>query len=177
MPKKNEIQPVVLPGEIPDGVERFDVSERTIEKMARGSILGFQNNAASRNRRGRLNRRVETMVAKKGKHLLDKMFELAEGIYLVDKKSDKELRYYQVPPNYNAITYLLDRVLGKPVQKADKDEDGRRGIVAVEQIIKRLADGTIEEHKRTIKVSGGDAAGGSESGDDDEGSGEEPVQE
>ena len=61
-----------------------------------------------------------------------------------------------------------DRVVGRPAEQE---------IVAVEQIIKRLADGTIEEHKRTIKVSGGDAAGGSESGDDDEGSGEEPVQE
>ena len=176
MPKKNEIQPVVLPGEIPDGVERFDVSERTIEKMARGSILGFQNNAASRNRRGRLNRRVETMVAKKGKHLLDKMFELAEGIYLVDKKSDKELRYYQVPPNFHAITYLLDRVLGKPAAAPTGDQREKQGIVAVEQIIKRLADGTITEQRRTILAT--NTTGGSDgNGHDDEGLGEEFVQE
>jgi hypothetical protein len=176
--EKSELQ-------MPPNAKVINVSPRVIERMARGAILGYTHTGAEKKRRQRLTHKVEMMVAKKGKHLIDKMFELAEGIYLVDKKSDKELRYYQVPPNYAAITYLLDRVMGKPaVNKPDGAEE-RRGVTAVEQIIKRLADGTITEERRTIVQStsgqaisgrspaGGDASDGEDN--DDGGSGSESV--
>lgn len=97
-----------------------DVSEKHVDKIARGYIVGSTAVGKRKDLRMVLEKRVVDTIGKKGKMLVDKLFELIEGVYVVDRvgktKFGDEIRYYKVPPNLNAIIYALDRVLGKPKQ-------------------------------------------------------------
>lgn len=98
----------------------IDVSDQNIEKMARGFYLGKTAYGRRKDVRKLLEDKVVDRVGRKGKWITDKLFELIEGVYMVDKENrihgKSEVRYYKVPPNLNAIVYALDRVLGKPKQ-------------------------------------------------------------
>src|SRR3990167_51648 len=129
-----------------DELEVVDVSERVIEQRARAFIMGSQMIGRRKEVRERLDEMVSRKIGKKGKYLTDKLFELIEGVYVIDKRGGKDgnqIRYYQVPPNLNAIIYALDRVLGKPVTKVESSEE-KKGIMVVESIIKNLAGETVE---------------------------------
>lgn len=122
-------------------LEVVDVSDRNIERMARGFIMGTQAIGHRREIRQLLEEKVTKKIGRKGKYLTDKLFELIEGVYIVDKvggKNGRGIRYYQVPPSLNAIIYALDRVLGKPAQHTEISEE-KRGIILVEHVIKNLA--------------------------------------
>lgn len=129
---------IVLPADsvrpyLPDKVT---VSE--LDRMARDFIVGKKTLSNSRDVRQQLEERVVKRIGKKGKYLTDKLFELIEGVHLVDNINGKTVRYYKTPPNLNAIIYALNRVLGSPKQTVDKSEE-KRGIYVVEHIIKTLA--------------------------------------
>ena len=125
--------------EIPEGeLMVADVSDRNIEKMARGFIMGSQAIGRRREIKAELEERVSKKIGRKGKYLTDKLFELIEGVYVMDKRKDATIKYYQVPPNLNAIIYALDRVLGKPKQQIESTEE-KRGIILVEHVIRNLA--------------------------------------
>lgn len=115
-----------------------DISDKKIEHMARGFIMGTQAIGRRREIREVLEERVTKRIGRKGKYLTDKLFELIDGIYTVQKESGREIRYYKVPPNLTAIIYALDRVLGKPKQFTEHSEE-KRGIMVVEHIIRNLA--------------------------------------
>jgi hypothetical protein len=88
-----------------------------------------------------LETKVTDRIGKKGKLLVDKLFELIDGVYIMEKKGGrdgKDIKYYQVPPNLSAITYALDRVLGKPKQVSEHTEE-RKGVMVIEHIIRNLA--------------------------------------
>ncbi len=115
-----------------------DISDKKIEQMARGFIMGTQAIGRRREIREVLEERVTKRIGRKGKYLTDKLFELIDGIYTVQKESGREIRYYKVPPNLTAIIYALDRVLGKPKQFTEHSEE-KRGIILVEHVIRNLA--------------------------------------
>ena len=106
--------------------------------MARGVILGSQAIGRRKEIRAVLEEKVSKKIGRKGKYLTDKLFELIEGVYLMDKQKGGTIKYYQVPPNLNAIIYALDRVLGKPVARSEVSEE-KKGVVLVEHIIRNLA--------------------------------------
>ena len=134
-----EIAAGVTIGVNEDELEVVDVSDRNIEKMARGFILGSQAVGRKREIKALLEEKVSKKIGQKGKYLTDKLFELIEGVYIVDKSvPGKELKYYQVPPNLNAIIYALDRVLGKPKQQIESTEE-KKGLILVEHVIRNLA--------------------------------------
>jgi len=123
-------------------LETVDVSERHIEQMARGFIMGSQAIGRRKEIRELLEEKVTKKIGAKGKYLTDKLFELIEGVYIVDKrggKNGRDVRYYQVPPNLNAITYALDRVLGKPKVQIEQSQESK-GIILVEHVIRNLAN-------------------------------------
>lgn len=129
--------------EVPlDELEVVDVSSRNVERMARGFIMGTQAIGRRREIREVLEAKVTKRIGRKGKYLVDKLFELIEGVSIVERGADgrnvKGIRYYTVPPNLNAIVYALDRVLGKPKQFVESTEE-KRGIILVEHVIKNLA--------------------------------------
>lgn len=56
--------------------------------------------------------------------LIDRQFELAEGVYIEERTPDGKL-IYQRPPDYKAIAYLIDRIMGKPTERHElTGEDG-----------------------------------------------------
>src|SRR3990167_5633456 len=133
-----EIAAGVTIGVNTDELEVVDVSDRNIEKMARGFIMGSQAIGRRKEIRAVLEEKVSKKIGRKGKYLTDKLFELIEGVYVMDKRKDGNIKYYQVPPNLNAIIYALDRVLGKPVARSEITEE-KKGVVLVEHIIRNLA--------------------------------------
>lgn len=147
----NQVDPEVKKVAIPlDELAVEDVSERHVEQMARGFIMGSQAVGRRKEIQQELEERVVKRIGKKGKYLTDKLFELIEGVYIVDKrggKNGREVRYYQVPPSLEAIKYALDRVLGKPQQQVAVSEE-KKGIMIVEHIIRDLSK---------VETGGGDA--------------------
>lgn len=123
-------------------LEAVDVSDRNLERMARGFIMGSQAIGRRREIREVLEQKVVKRIGRKGKYLVDKLFELIEGVYVIDKSRNKkggqEIRYYHVPPSLNAIVYALDRVMGKPVARSEVSEE-KKGIMVIEHIIRNLA--------------------------------------
>lgn len=158
MPKKID-NVKTLAGNLPDveevmiplnELEVVDVSDKKIEAMARGFIMGSQAIGRRKEIRELLDEKVTKKIGKKGKYLTDKLFELIEGVYVVDKRGGKdgrEIRYYQVPPSLNAITYALDRVLGKPKQAIETSQESK-GIILVEHVIRNLAGNPYKNAKR-----------------------------
>ena len=144
-------------------LEVVDVSDRNIEQMARGYIMGSQAIGRRKEIRELLEEKVTKKIGTKGKYLTDKLFELIEGVYVQDKrggKNGREVRYYQVPPNLNAITYALDRVLGKPKQYVESSQESK-GIILVEHVIRNLANNPYKNVKRSEQQNGvGKNAGG-----------------
>lgn len=131
----------------------IDVSEKHLEKVARGYILGTTKFSNQRELRQKLESKVEKKIGAKGKFLVEKLFELIEGVHIVDGRSGKDgktVRYYQQPPNLQAIIYALDRVLGKPKAVTEHTET-KQGIVLVEHIIK----GMVADPKRNYAASNG----------------------
>lgn len=149
---KNENSEVI---EIPlSELAAVDISEKKIEQMARGFIVGSQAIGRRKEIKQELEDRVTQRIGKKGKYLTDKLFELIEGIYIVDKRGGKDgrdVKYYQVPPNLQAITYALDRVLGKPKQQTEVSHE-KKGIVVIESIIRNLSGGTATETKNRVSI-------------------------
>lgn len=136
-------------------LETVDVSDKHLEKMARGFIMGSQAIGRRKEIRELLEERVTKKIGQKGKYLTDKLFELIEGVYIVDKKSGRDgrdVRYYQVPPNLQAIVYALDRVLGKPKQQIESSQESK-GIILVEHVIRNLAQNPYDK-RRPQRVSG-----------------------
>lgn len=136
----NEVMEIPL-DKLEEHIAATDVSERNIEKQARGFIMGKEAAGKRKDVRQKLEGLVVNRIGKKGKYLVDKLFELIEGIYIVDKVATKqvgtEVRYYKTPPSLPAIIYAMDRALGKPTQKTETSEQ-KKGIMIVEHIIRDL---------------------------------------
>lgn len=138
-----------------------DISDKKVEQMARGFILGSQAIGRRKEIRENLEERVTKKIGVKGKYLTDKLFELIEGVYIVDKRGGqdgRQIRYYQTPPNLNAIIYALDRVLGKPKQYIDKTEE-KKGLILVEHVIRNLANNPYARNGLQTNNQGSGTAG------------------
>lgn len=158
-PKAKKVDPPVREIMVPlEELEAVDVSDQHIEKMARGFIMGSQAIGRRKEIRQTLEDKVTQKIGRKGKYLTDKLFELIEGVYVIDKrggKNGRDVRYYQVPPNLQAVIYALDRVLGKPKQQIEKSNESK-GIILVEHVIKNLASSPYKNVKRSEEQLGED---------------------
>ena len=119
-------------------LETIDATDDYVERLSRGYILGTKKLQNRQEIQDELETAVVSRVGKKGKMITDKLFELIEGVYVVNKLDKKGVAYYKVPPNLQAIIYALDRVLGKPEVQTKHTEE-KRGLLTVEHIIKNLA--------------------------------------
>lgn len=135
-------------------LETVDVSDKNVEKMARGFILGSQAIGRRKEIRDELETRVTKKIGKKGRYLTDKLFELIEGIYMEERSDKHGIRYYKVPPNLNAIIYALDRVLGKPTQHIEASEE-KKGIILVEHVIRNLASNPYKNNDKRKQITSG----------------------
>lgn len=92
----------------------------------------------------RVERLVTRKISLKTKFLVDKAFELAAGIYILDERDPSKTKYYRKPPNLDAIIYLMDRLLGKPVMRQENSNDkAKKGVAELQNIIQVLAGGVV----------------------------------
>jgi hypothetical protein len=69
--------------------------------------------------------KAEKKIADKLPWLIDQMMELATGVIVQEFDRDGAPRVYQRPPDYKAISYLVDRIMGKPTERKEiTGEDG-----------------------------------------------------
>jgi hypothetical protein len=63
--------------------------------------------------------KAESKIADKLPWLIDKELELADGVWK-EQLIDGEVRIvYQEKPDHRAITYLIDRIMGKPTERKE----------------------------------------------------------
>lgn len=62
--------------------------------------------------------RAEKKIADRLPWVVDKLFELADGVY-VEKPGLTGPIVYQQAPDYKALAYLADRIMGKPTERKE----------------------------------------------------------
>ena len=67
--------------------------------------------------------KAEKRIADRLLWLIDKQFELAEGVLAEDQTIAGKV-IYQKPPDRQAIEYLANRIMGKPTERQEVDQDG-----------------------------------------------------
>lgn len=98
-------------------------------------------------------RAAESKIRDRLPWLVDKLFELAEGIEIrdTDRRTGRP-RTYSLPPDRESIKYLIDRVMGKPTQPIDviqsvrtlaqqhgwSEEETAEAVVEAERYVKEL---------------------------------------
>lgn len=127
-----------------------DISDKAVSARANAFIQGSRLVGDRKKVQQVLEGKVVKRIGQKGKFLVDRLFELATGVYIMREDAKGGIKYYSQPPNLSAIIYLLDRALGKPASKMEIIEE-KEGIKVIESMIKDLARGTVE-HTRTIEV-------------------------
>ncbi|HEB13581.1 MAG TPA: hypothetical protein ENI13_01225 [candidate division CPR3 bacterium] len=120
-------------------IGKTETTEKYLQKINRITIRKDFGKIINKRRR-KNEQKVEDTILKRTPWLLDKMFELADGLMIVDKHNPgRELRYYKMAPDRQAITYLLDRAIGKPRQAESEIDESKEGLLVIEQIIKSMA--------------------------------------
>lgn len=77
--------------------------------------------------------KAEGMIADRLPWLVDKAFELADGVY-VEKPGLTGPIIYQLPPDMGAIKYLLDRIMGKPTERRELTLDKPLGEMTEDEL-------------------------------------------
>jgi len=95
-------------------------------------------------------RDAEGKICQRLPWLLDKLFELAEGVTMSDTDRSGKPRIYKTAPDRQSIEYLIDRVMGKPTQPIDVVQTVRtlaaeQGLTAEEQ------DAAVAEAERYLE--------------------------
>lgn len=79
--------------------------------------------------------RAEKRIADRLPDLVDRLFELAEGVRVQEISLDGKPTVYQRPPDFKAASYLVDRIIGKPTQSVEAELSGAEGKPPIVQII------------------------------------------
>jgi hypothetical protein len=87
--------------------------------------------------------------------LADKMLELANGIQ-VQMGSGDEAVVYSRPPDYRAISYLMDRVMGKAAVEVNED-DARLNRARAVYLEQQVLEGLISAQRRELDARAGKA--------------------
>jgi hypothetical protein len=101
------------------GVEMDDVRGLVAQQIrvlnrinyAKDELQSYVKVIESRMDRSRL--RIRGLIAEHDVFLVTKLLELAQGVSCVEFNKDGEPRVYQRAPDLGAVTYLLDKLLGK----------------------------------------------------------------
>lgn len=71
---------------------------------------------------------------------MDKLFELSEGVLVETSSGEDEPTVYRTPPDRQALTYLVDRIMGKPPQALEHSGPNGGEMVFTIQIDRRDDD-------------------------------------
>ena len=133
----------VTPESEPSFVPAISETDPEIENMARSYKSGLMSIGQKREIKRLLEDKVVKRIGRKGKLITNKLFELIDGVYVLDRsvhdgRGGKAIKYYQVQPNLNAIIYALDRVLGKPTQYSETDVTSGGEKITIANILDQL---------------------------------------
>jgi hypothetical protein len=64
---------------------------------------------------------AEKKIADRLPEVIDSLFELAEGVTVQETDQNGRERVYTRAPDFRAASYLVDRILGKPVNQVEAD--------------------------------------------------------
>ena len=132
-------------------IKKVDGSENFLKRVAKVNVMRdtkLRGNDLAVKRK-KVEEKIDRALLKKTPWLLDKMFELAEGLYILDKHDPgRQIRYYKIIPDRQAIAYLMDRAIGKPKEEGNGNDESKKGLLMVESIIKTLANGEKEKRIR-----------------------------
>lgn len=80
--------------------------------------------------------KAERRIADRLPHLVDKMMELADGVFVEEYNSiTNEKQVYQKPPDRAALQYLIDRIMGKPTERRVLELDRPLEELSEEELI------------------------------------------
>lgn len=71
-------------------------------------------------------RQAEDKIKDRLPWVVDKLFELAEGVWVESTEIEGARVVYQKPPDRQACEYLMDRIMGKPTQPVEFRERARQ---------------------------------------------------
>jgi hypothetical protein len=120
-----------------------DVQLIDLNPSLRITARKYKEGKSSDRKRKELQKKLEEQVTGRigdaGTLITDRLFELIDGAYVIQRMDGKQIRFYKTPPNLKAIMYALDRVLGHPTQPIEQNTSDKAGINTIEMIIKNLA--------------------------------------
>jgi hypothetical protein len=64
---------------------------------------------------------AEARIRRRLPELVDNMFRLAEGVRVQEELPDGSPITYARPPDRQSIVYLMDRVMGKPIERLEHE--------------------------------------------------------
>lgn len=94
---------------------------------------------------------AETMIRDRLPWLAERMFELAEGVHRDKAVNGTTVIVYQEIPDRQAIAYLMDRIMGKPVQPIDL-VDRIRKLAAAAGLTDDEATEAVAEAERMLRA-------------------------
>jgi hypothetical protein len=62
---------------------------------------------------------AEQRIADRLPRLIDKLFTLADGVVVQETDEEGRVDVYAKAPDLKALTYLVDRVMGKPTERVE----------------------------------------------------------
>lgn len=77
---------------------------------------------------------AEKRIADRLPLIIDRMFELADGVLVQEDGG----RVYARPPDRDACRYLIDRILGRPRERSEADVNIRGAAAAIREVIVEL---------------------------------------
>lgn len=105
---------------------------------------------------------AEKKIADRLPGLVDNLLELANGVTVQEIGFDGEPRTFTRPPCFKSNAYLIDRIIGKPINKVEHTGEGG-GPIAIEQDFERLrelpADELMRLHSQALGLSEEDRTG------------------
>lgn len=78
--------------------------------------------------------KAEGMIADRLPWLVEKAFELAEGVAVEKVNAQGYPMVYQLPPDLGAIKYLADRIMGKPTERKELSLDKPLSEMTVDEL-------------------------------------------
>ena len=75
---------------------------------------------------------AENRISDKLPFLIDKAFELADGVTCAELTKDGGYNVYTRPPDIQTIKYLVDRIMSKPTERVEQHTTGEYRIVIVD---------------------------------------------
>jgi hypothetical protein len=77
---------------------------------------------------------MRTKIAAVAPDAVDALKKLVEGVLVQGENAEGQFYYYKIPPNLQACTYLIDRVMGRVSNTADTELAEARAALARQQM-------------------------------------------